>query len=51
MKEHGQITNSGYQKLGGISRRTALRDLQELLEKQIVKRIGTVGSDVVYILK
>ena len=51
MKEHGQITNAGYQKLVAISRRTALRDLQELLEKQIVKRIGTGGSDVAYILK
>lgn len=51
MKEHGQITNASYQKLLGISRRTALRDLQELLEKQIVKRIGAGGSDIAYILK
>lgn len=50
MKEHRQITNNGYQKLVDISRRTALRDLQELLEKQIVKRIGAVGTDVAYIL-
>jgi ATP-dependent DNA helicase RecG len=49
-KEHGQITNGGYQKLVDISRRTALRDLQELLEKQIVKRIGAGGIDVAYAL-
>jgi len=51
LKEHRQITNGGYQKIIGVSRRTALRDLQELLEKQVVIRVGAGGSDAAYLLK
>jgi len=51
LKEHRQITNADYQQLAGISRRTALRDLQELQEKEVIVRIGTAGSDVAYTLK
>lgn len=51
VKENGQITNADYQKVIGISRRTALRDLQELMERRLVKRTISSGSDVAYILE
>lgn len=40
IKDNGQITNADYQKITGISRRTALRDLQELVEKQLIQGLG-----------
>ena len=51
IKENGQITNADYQKVTGISRRTALRDLQELVKKRLVERTGVSGSDVAYIFR
>ena len=41
VKEHGKITNKEYQEINtGITDRTALRDLEILIEKGILKRIG-----------
>ena len=40
VKENGKITNSEYQKLNGISDRTALRDIEELTEKGILIKEG-----------
>lgn len=51
LKEHGQIDNAIYQNLTGVSSRTALRDFQVLIEKQLIKKIGTVGTEVFYTLK
>jgi ATP-dependent DNA helicase RecG len=41
VKEHGKITNKEYQEINtGITDRTALRDLEILIEKGFLKRIG-----------
>ena len=40
VKEKGKITNSDYQKLCDISERTALRDLDDLLDKEIFIKKG-----------
>jgi ATP-dependent DNA helicase RecG len=48
VKEKGKITNSEYQKLNSISKRTATYDLTELVSKSILKKNGTSGSNVWY---
>ena len=40
IKENGEITNSGYQELTNISERTALRDLEDLLKKELLFKKG-----------
>ena len=40
VSENGNISNSEYQDLNGISDRTALRDLEDLVSKQILTRKG-----------
>jgi ATP-dependent DNA helicase RecG len=40
VRQKGKITNLGYAKLVGVSRRTATRDLVELVEKGILRQIG-----------
>lgn len=40
IKEHGKITNSDYQKINNVSERTALRDLDDLIRKEIVLKKG-----------
>lgn len=51
IKYNGRITNALYQKINIISDRTALRDLQELLRKGFIERIGSVGKGTSYVLK
>lgn len=48
MKENGPITNSGYQKLLVVSKRTASNDLKELESKKLIKRIGITGKGTSY---
>ena len=50
MKEWDRITNREYQELTGISKRTATRDLDELLEKGVFERLGARGT-IDYFLK
>ncbi|KAA6306033.1 hypothetical protein EZS27_042312, partial [termite gut metagenome] len=40
VKEKGKITNSEYKEMNGVTDRTALRDLEELTEIGIIKRMG-----------
>lgn len=40
VKAHGRITNSEYQALAGVIRKTAARDLDDLVTKDILERIG-----------
>ena len=48
-KEKGKITNSEYQKLNEISKRTATTELTELVGKYaLFKREGTSGSGILY---
>jgi len=49
VKEKGKITNSEYQEINSISRRTATDELTELVDTFVIfKKIGTSGSSVVY---
>lgn len=48
VKENGEITNSDYQELLGVARRTATRDLTELVEKGILKSSETRGAGAYY---
>lgn len=41
IKKTGKITNSEYQALTGVTRKTAARDLDGLVEKGVLERIGT----------
>jgi ATP-dependent DNA helicase RecG len=50
LKTHRRITNSEYQKLAGVIRKTAARDLNTLVEKGIVERRGEKRSSH-YVLK
>jgi predicted HTH transcriptional regulator len=49
-KEHGTITNSKYQRLVGIAKRTAHRDLTDLVAKGIFEKVGTTGKGTYYII-
>ena len=50
VKEKGRITNREYQELTGVSRITATRDLSELIEKKVLKTIGTAKRNIHYVL-
>ncbi|MDR1974410.1 MAG: hypothetical protein LBQ31_07010 [Bacteroidales bacterium] len=49
VKEKGKITNKEYQELNNVISRTALRDLDDLIFKEIFKRNGE-GKNVFYII-
>lgn len=40
LKENGQITNKEYQKIRNVSASTAKRDLQNMVDKNVLKQIG-----------
>ena len=44
VKEKGKITNKEYQILTGISRQMATIDLNQLIKKKILARIGKSGA-------
>ncbi len=50
LKIHGKITNSEYQDEYSVAKRTASRDLDELITKGIIKKVGTTGKGVYYCL-
>jgi len=41
LRSKGRITSADYQRLTGVSRQTATRDLEELLRKSVTERHGT----------
>ncbi len=51
IKEKGKINNKEYQKLTGVSKPTATRDLQELIKKSILQKTGITGKGTTYKLK
>ena len=51
VKEKRRITNKEYQELNKVSRQTATRDLKEIEEKGIFKKVGLTGKGTFYILK
>jgi ATP-dependent DNA helicase RecG len=48
MKEHGSITNIKYQELTEVSKRTASRDLQVLIDKHLIHKSGSTGKGTSY---
>lgn len=48
LKAHQRITNSIYQSEFATSKRTASRDLDEMVAKGIIEKIGTTGMGVYY---
>ena len=44
VKEKGRITNSDYQAINEISDRTSSRDLEDLVAKGVLKRVGDKKS-------
>jgi ATP-dependent DNA helicase RecG len=48
IKQYGSISNTQYQELAQLSKRTASRDLQELVEKGYLQRSGTTGKGTFY---
>ncbi len=48
VKEHGNITNSQYQRICYISKATATRDIKELEVKGVFVNKGTKESSAVY---
>jgi ATP-dependent DNA helicase RecG len=51
IKQNGTITNSQYQKLVDISKRTSTNDLQFLVDKNYIEKSGTRGRGTHYILR
>ncbi len=49
IKTHNRITNSEYQESIDVSRATATRDLDELVTKGILQKIGTTGKGTYYV--
>lgn len=51
VKKHGSISNAEYQEIASISKRTASRDLNELIRKGILSIEGTKGRGTIYKIK
>ena len=49
VKEHGKITNREHRELTGAAQKTAVRDLQEMVEKGILAKVGK-GRATRYVL-
>ncbi|THJ20027.1 MAG: DeoR family transcriptional regulator, partial [Nitrospira sp. CG24E] len=50
VRTHGRITNSEYQERLKVAKRTAHRDLGELVEKAVFVMVGKTGKGTYYIL-
>ena len=50
VKENRKITNSKYQKLNDVSKPMASIDLKDLVERNILKRLGKTGRGTEYIM-
>ena len=51
VKEKGRISNKEYQGLFGVSKPTASRELDSLVRKGILERVGVTGRGTYYVLK
>jgi len=51
VKEKGKITNKEYQQLVGTIKKTASRDLVDLVRKEIFSQSGVTGKGTFYVLK
>ena len=51
LKAVGHIGNIEYQTFLGVAKRTAHRDLTDLVRKTVLEKIGTTGKGTVYVLR
>jgi ATP-dependent DNA helicase RecG len=51
IKENGSITNQEYQNISNVKKRQASNDLNKLIEKGFIERIGVTGRGTYYCLK
>jgi len=51
MKKTGRITNKEYQEIANTTKKTASRDLSNLVKKEILKQVGSTGKGTFYTLK
>ncbi|WP_439489851.1 ATP-binding protein [Algoriphagus sp.] len=51
VKKHGSITNKEYQAINDLGKSVSATELAELVEKQLLERIGTTGRATMYVLK
>jgi len=51
VKEKGEITNKEYQEIANTTKKTASRDLGNLVEKEVFNQVGTTGKGTYYVLK
>lgn len=51
LKIYGSINNAKYQELTQTAKRTATRDLGELVEKSIIEKFGSTGKGTMYRLR
>ncbi len=51
VKERGRISNQEHQELAGVSKRTASPDLDDLVQRGILERVGETGKETYYVLK
>lgn len=49
-KENGKITNTEYQQLNSLGKTVSTTDLQDLIDKKLLEKIGTTGRGTRYIL-
>ncbi|MCP4605754.1 MAG: hypothetical protein GY847_35405, partial [Proteobacteria bacterium] len=50
VKAHGRITNKAYRDLSGVIIRTASRELENLVSKGVLRKVGKTGRSVHYVL-
>ena len=50
VKINGRIANTEYQQLTGAIKKTASRDLDDLVQKKIFAKSGTTGRGTYYVL-
>lgn len=50
LREKGRISNNEYQTLGNVSKRTASRDLDDLVQRGVLERLGETGKGTYYVL-
>lgn len=51
VKKNGKIANKDYQKLNDVSKKTASRDLSEMVELNVLKSSGVLGAGAFYEIK
>lgn len=51
IKQQGQISNQIYQKINNITKRTASRDLTELVAFGVLQKTGLTGKGTLYVLR